>query len=166
MKKIIRFLAHSLLAFPWLCGAFGTVVEAESKRSSTQFSSDDYENLVEDAVRKLVRKDSEGFKKLLSPTMLGRSEKQLGSKAIEKIINERFIPFFSDFNHLEPNGTITKTKDVEGHEGSALYRYFLNEQKTERPFVFYILEEDGKLVVGNLLINKTMRDTSLAEQGR
>jgi hypothetical protein len=76
------------------------------------------------------------------------------------MIRQQFISFFSDFHHLSANVVTTKTTDADKHQGLAVFRSFLNDAGEERPFVVYVLEEDGKLVVGNILINKTLREVS------
>jgi hypothetical protein len=141
-----------------------SVVAENSRKSVGQFSSDDYQELVEKAVRLLAQGQSEEFRALLSPSMLRRSEKQLGETVIETIIKERYVPFFKTFHHFNPTVASMKTSDADGHRGVAVFRTFVDQVDQERPFVVYVLEEEGELVVGNLLINKTMRDVSLADQ--
>ena len=130
---------------------------AQSKHT---FSSDDYEGFVDDVVRLLAQGKEAEFRELLSPSLMKRSLKELGKEKVDLMIRQQFIGFFSDFHHLSANVVTTKTTDADEHRGLAVFRSFLNESGEERPFVVYVLEEDGKLVVGNILINKTLREVS------
>ena len=143
---------------------YSSAVAGDAPKADGRFSSDDYQELVEKGVRLLVQCNSNKFRELLSPSMLRRSEKQLGETAIETVIKERYIPFFAGFHHFNPTVTSMKTSDVDGHRGVAVFRTFVDNVDREQPFVVYVLEEEGELVIGNLLINKTMRDVSLAGQ--
>jgi hypothetical protein len=119
---------------------------------------DKYSVLVEEAVDALVKEDAERFRKLLSPSLVKRTEAAMGRGAIDTIIKERFVPFFSDFAALTDAVETLPTRDADGHEGLALFRSFRTEDEEQRPFAIYLLNEDGKLVVGNLLLNKLLYD--------
>ena len=42
--------------------------------------------------------------------------------------------------------------------GFAFFRSFTTKGGQERPFALYILEEDGRLVVGNLVVGRRFQD--------
>ena len=110
------------------------------------------------AVDALVNGRNEDFHALLSSSTIERETR--GSGAIDKIIRERFIPYFSDFGRLTSNAASIPTEDPEGHKGIALFRSFETKDHSEKSFVMYIVEEDGDVVVSNLLLNKRLRDVS------
>lgn len=131
-----------------------------------KFSSDNYQEFVETAVRILAKGDERGLRKLLSPSMMSRSESELGKAKVDLMIRQQFLGFFEDFHHLSANVHSTKTYDAEKRPGLAIFRSFLNEEGEEKPFVMYVIEENDELVVGNILINKTLRDVSNLAQSR
>jgi hypothetical protein len=108
------------------------------------------------AIAALVDGRGDDFLALLSSSTIERETR--GSGAIDKIIRERFIPYFSDFKQLTANASSVTTTDPEGHKGIALCRSFEAKDQSERPFIMYIVEEDGDVVVSNLLLNKRLRD--------
>jgi hypothetical protein len=120
--------------------------------------SDEYSVLVRQAVDALVKDDAASFRKLLSPSLIKRTESAMGTGAIQTIIEQRFIPFFSDFYELNESVETIPTSDREGHKGLALFRSFRTEDGEDRPFAIYVLHEDGALVIGNLLLNKLLYD--------
>jgi hypothetical protein len=125
---------------------------------------DRYSVLVEDAVGALVKGDADRFRELLSPSLVKRTEATMGKGAIDTIIKERFVPFFADFAALNDAVETLPTRDADGHEGLALFRSFRTEDGEQRPFAIYLLNEDGELVVGNLLLNKLLYDVVRGER--
>jgi len=148
-------IAHSQIN---LCLAADTA--QKSPPSSEEITSEAYGELVDEAIRLLVRGKSDEFIALLSPSLVARTKSQLGPNSIDTIVKTKFIPFFEDLGYLEPTITTTTTSDADGHKGIAFYRAFVTKDGDQKPFILYILEENGKLVVGNLLLNKTLRDVS------
>lgn len=125
---------------------------------------DKYSVLVEDAVAALVKGDAGRFRELLSPSLVKRTEATMGKGAIDTIIKERFVPFFSDFAAFTDAVETLPTQDADGHKGLALFRSFRTQDGEQRPFAIYLLNEDGELVVGNLLLNKLLYDVVSAER--
>ena len=130
----------------------------KEKQSSETLQSDQYSLLVRQAVDLLVRADAAEFRKLLSPSLVARTESQLGAGGIDKIINEKFIPFFGGFVSLNSSAETLPTTDPLGHKGLALFYSFQTKDGVQRPFAIYVLDEDGRMVVGNLLLNTVMYD--------
>jgi hypothetical protein len=116
------------------------------------------DDVFNEALNALVEGRSDDFHALLSSSTIERETR--GSGAVDKIIRERFIPYFSDFSRLTANAASMPTEDPEGHKGLALFRSFETEDHKEKPFVMYIVEEEGKLVVSNLLLNKRLVDVA------
>jgi hypothetical protein len=102
----------------------------------------------------LVQGDGEAFRSMLSPTGLAAASKE----QVDAFVNDQVLPFFKGYQAAVPNTTITRTKHPSGYLGFAFYRAFTTTDGQTRPFVLYIVNEDGKLVIGNLLVGKTYQD--------
>lgn len=139
---------------------------AQRGRDDLEPRTDAYTLIVERAVDTLARGDAEGFKKLLSRNLIAETERELGRGKVDFIINERFIPFFSDLESLDSAAPTTSTRDAHGSKGIAVFRTFVNKEGLQKPFVIYVLDEDGKLVIGNLLLNKSMSDVLVPRSGQ
>ena len=126
-------------------------VEADLARAAR---SEVYNGLVSAAVSALVAGDADAFKGLLSPNFVS----VLDDATIDGVVQSQLIPFFSDF--AEPGRTtyVTVTQDQFGSKGFAFYTSILTAGGEERPFVIYMVEENGRLVVANLLVNTTFED--------
>jgi hypothetical protein len=127
---------------------------------------DAYSLLVEKLIAALRDGDEDVIRSMLSSTMLTRTERELGTDAIHRIISERFIPYFSDFASLDSTVNSVRTKDAEGHEGLAFFRSFTNTAGEEKPFVVYVINEGSKVVIGNLVLNKTMNSMGLNREAK
>lgn len=99
---------------------------------------------------------AEDFRSMLSSATIERETR--GADAIDKVIRTRFIPFFAGMYKLTTTSASIPTQDPEGHKGIALGRSFITHDGEERSFIMYIVEEDGDLVVSNLLLDKTIAD--------
>lgn len=144
----------SVLGAPYSHGfAEPTPQEMEEDAKAKSFA---YAKVVDDAVDALVKGDAERFKKMLSPGTLKREQR--GPGAIDLIIEERFISFFKSYARLSPNAETISTRDIDGHRGLAIARSFFSADGAEHHFVIYVLDEEGALTVGNLLLDATMAD--------
>lgn len=117
----------------------------------------EYGAFADKAVDALVKGDAMAFKAMLSPGTI-RME-QRGAGAIDLIINERFIPFFQGYvkPHLVDQPFPTYRR-IDGMKGVGFARSFYLSDGSERFYVIFILKEAGKLVVGNLLLDKKLTD--------
>jgi hypothetical protein len=104
------------------------------------------------AVEALVKGDGKAFPGTI------RME-QRGKGAIDMIIYERFIPFFDGFvkPHLVDQPFPTYRR-IDGVKGVGFARSFYVSDGSERFYVIFILKEDDKLTVGNLLLDKKLAD--------
>jgi len=123
-----------------------------------KFGSDDYDKKVKEIVNTLTQNEPAQFKAFLSPDLIERTEKEYGDGAIDKIIHERYVPFFSDLARLDTNSNSMPTTDGSGHKGVAIFKTFITDEGEQKPFGLYIIEKDGQLKVGNLLLNKTLQE--------
>lgn len=117
----------------------------------------EYGAFADKAVDALIKDDAMAFKAMLSPGTL-RME-QRGAGAIDLIINERFIPFFQGYvkPHLVDQPFPTYRR-IDGVKGVGFARSFYVSDGSERFFIIFILKEDDRLVVGNLLLDKKLAD--------
>ena len=113
-----------------------------------------YEGLLEEALGALAAGDAAGFRGLLSPNLLGSN----GAERIDAVIQAQLLPFFAGYQGLGNQTTVLHTSDQFGNEGLSFYKTAIGADGAERPFVIYIVEEDGRPVVANLLVNTSYAD--------
>jgi len=116
--------------------------------------SDEYSRVFERALNCLIKKDSGCFRSLLSPFTV--SQETRGPGAIDMIIEDRFVPYFSDFSKLTDRVGTVPSYDGVGSSGLAICRSFVTTDGREKFFVLYVNLEQGKYVVGNLLLDTTL----------
>lgn len=126
-------------------------VEADIARAA---QAEACRGLVSAAVSALATGDAEAFKGLLSPNFVA----VLDEATIDGVVHSQLLPFFSDFAQSGRTTYVTGTQDQFGSEGLAFYTSIINAAGDERPFVIYMVEENGRLVVANLLVNATFED--------
>ena len=158
----------SLVVTPALVIAVGVLSACDSSKSSSQQPAADtagkpdrYSHIIDEATTALIRGDGKAFRALLSPGTIKREQR--GDRAIDDVIFERYIPFFSGFRYFSQTVQTISTRDIDGHEGLAIARSFFTADGKEHFFVIYVLEEGDNLTIGNLLIDTTMADV---EKGR
>lgn len=117
---------------------------------------DPYSAVVDKAVGCLKAGDAACFRALLSEAAV--SGETRGAGTIDTIIQSKFIPFFSDCTALTDTVTTIPTWDSARNSGLAFFRTCETSSGVEKPFVIYIISQRGSLVVGNLLLNKTLED--------
>ena len=142
--------------------SFPTVAQADfgadsGKAEVPAAMAAEYGAFADKAVETLVKGDGKAFRAMLSPGTI-RME-QRGKGAIDMIINERFIPFFEGFakQHLEDQPFPTYRR-IDNVKGVGFARSFYVADGGERFYVIFILNEDGRLTVGNLLLDKKLAD--------
>jgi hypothetical protein len=78
---------------------------------------------------------------------------QAGEGAVDSVVRTQVIPFFADFQKLGAK-TITLTTDQFGSKGFTYYAYALPASGAPKPFVLYLVRENGSIVVANVLVNR------------
>src|SRR5262245_17205697 len=78
--------------------------------------------------------------RMLSPTIAARS----GPEGVEQFLTVEVLPFFAPYKELARSVSITRTADVRGF---AFYMYMVSKTDELRPFVIYVIEEEGAKVV-------------------
>ena len=126
-------------------------VEQDIQRAA---DSQAYMEMIGPAVGALQSGDGAGFKGMMSKKFLAA----IGEQTVDAVLQHNLIPFFSDF--AEPGSTmfVTDTEDQFGDSGYAFYTSMKTTGGQEKPFVVYVVSEDGQPVVGNLIIDKTFED--------
>jgi hypothetical protein len=82
-----------------------------------------------------------------------------GKEALERFLRGQVIPFFADYASTETDTTITPTQLPNGGpSGFALYKRMRTKAGASKPLILYVLRDDGRMVVGNVLLGKTYRD--------
>jgi hypothetical protein len=84
---------------------------------------------------------------MLSPTIVAQS----GADAVERFLAGEVLPFFAPYKELAHSVSVTRTADVRGF---AFYMYMVSTMDELRPFVIYVIEEDGAKVVANVLVDR------------
>ena len=87
---------------------------------------------------------------MLSPAITART----GKEPVQKFLSGEVVPFFTDYKEIGRSVTTTNTTDASGSTGFAYYMYSVPMTGQPRPFVIYVLEENGQKVVGNILVNR------------
>lgn len=97
---------------------------------------------------------SGAFRASLSPTMIAAATPEELDAFVDKVV----MPFFADYAAPGAEQWIAPATHPAGFTGFAFYRSFTTTNGRAKPYVLYLLEEDGRMVVGNLLVGKTYQD--------
>lgn len=124
--------------------------------------SDEYSRVFDRAVTCLIQKDSGCFRGLLSQFTI--SQETRGPGAVDLIIQDRYIPYFSDFERLTDRVATVPSFDGAGNTGFAICRSFLTADKKEKFFVLYVIKEKETYRVGNLLLDTKMEQIVSAKR--
>jgi hypothetical protein len=77
----------------------------------------------------------------------------LGLSTVEWVFNEQMLPFFAGASGLGNGCTVTYTHDAFGSRGYAFY-LTLKGPGGLKPFVMYMVREDGRIVLANVVLDK------------
>jgi hypothetical protein len=132
--------------------------QASAEASATDYltmqaEAQPYEALADWAVERLRAGDAKAVMDRFSPNFM----QHLGRPAVERAFREQMLPFFKGGAGTGDPVTITKTHDGFGSQGFAFY-FDLNGAGKGKPFVLYVVNEKGNLVVANIVLNKTYAD--------
>jgi hypothetical protein len=91
---------------------------------------------------------------MLSPALVQR----MGEQRIERVLRSQILPFFQRGSGLGRSTTATRTTDADGHEGMAFYMWLTTRESGQptRPFTIYVVREQGRLVVANVVPDRLM----------
>ena len=158
-----RLIYLALVVLVGACGdvAYGDEVAKveptkESLREEDRVGarSDEYSRVFDRAITCLIQRDAGCFRGLLSQFTI--SQETRGPGAIDLIIQDRYIPYFSDFERLTDRVGTVPSYDAAGNTGFAICRGFTTTDKKEKFFVLYVVQEKDKYRVGNLLLDTKM----------
>jgi hypothetical protein len=119
-----------------------------------QAKAESYHGLLDSAAQSLAQGDGQTFVSLLSPNFVA----QIGAENIERVVQEQILPFFEGAAGFGNDTVVSNTTDAWGSTGLAFYKSIVNGQGEEKPVVFYVVEEEGKPVIANVLVNTTFED--------
>jgi hypothetical protein len=83
---------------------------------------------------------------MLSPTIAAR----VGREAVARFLSGEVLPFFAPFKEAAGSVTVTRTSDAVGF---VFYMHMVSRADEYRPFVIYVIEEEGAKVVANVLVD-------------
>lgn len=112
-------------------------------------NSPPYRTVAERFVAAAAARDSIGVEKMLSPAIVARA----GKEGVQKVIGGQILPFFAEHKEIGRSVTTTNTTDGSGNTGFAYYMYSVPKSGQQKPFVIYVVEENGRKVVANILVN-------------
>lgn len=84
--------------------------------------------------------------RMISPAIAAKT----GPEGVQRFLTEEVLPFFAQFKEVGRSVTIARTADMPGF---AFYMYMVTKADELRPFVIYVVEEDGAKVVANVLVD-------------
>jgi len=84
---------------------------------------------------------------MLSPAVAAKA----GQDGVDRFLAGEVLPFFAQFKEVARSVTVTRTAEVNGF---AFYMYMVSKGGELRPFVIYVIEEDGAKVVANVLVDR------------
>jgi hypothetical protein len=85
--------------------------------------------------------------RMLSPAIAVKADQE----GVERFLAGEVLPFFAQFKEVAGSVTVTRTAEVTGF---AFYMYMVSKAGELRPFVIYVIEEDGAKVVANVLVDR------------
>jgi hypothetical protein len=83
-----------------------------------------------------------------------------GPDGVERFLTGEVLPFFAEFKEMARSVTVTRTAEVTGF---AFYMYMVTKADALRPFVIYVIEEDGARRVANVLVDRFVEDRHCAK---
>lgn len=146
-----------------LCGMLAVALPVPARAQDAPVAEDDvamrteakpYALFADQVVERLVAGDGNGFRALLSPTGVAAAP----PGRIDTFVDGEALPFFADYGAPGPNVNLRRIKDPKGLTGFAFYTSFTSTGGQTKPFVLFVVEEGGRLVVGSLLVGKTFED--------
>ncbi len=98
--------------------------------------------------------DVAALEKTISANMTAR----VGADAIRRNLTDKVVPFFAAAGSIGRSVTITQTTDAFGSRGFAYYMYIVGKSGAQRAFVLYVVDENGRMVVANILTDHLVED--------
>jgi hypothetical protein len=100
-----------------------------------------------------VAGDAATLEKMLSPAIVARA----GRETLEKVLGGQVIPFFAGQKETGRSVTVANTADASGNHGFAYYMYSVTRSGEQKPFVIYVVDENGRKTVANIVVNEFVK---------
>ena len=142
----LLLLAAALLQVPALAAAQG----APSVAADLQMAQDaaPFRRTADAFVASALAGDAARTQSMLSPALVARS----GEQAIRRALDTQILPFFARGKAPGKSVTVTRTTDAAGQQGFAFYMWLQGtDTSTQRPFTVYVVEEEGRFTVANVV---------------
>ena len=97
-----------------------------------------------------VAGDAATLEQMLSPAIVARA----GKETLAKVLGGQVIPFFAGQKETGRSVTVANTADASGNLGFAYYMYSVTRTGEQKPFVIYVVDENGRKTVGNIVVNE------------
>jgi len=144
-------------ALSFVVAALAAVAPAQAQNSAEAVAADMrmaqdsavYRQAADRFIARAMAGDARATRAMLSPTLVERS----GEAAIDRALAQQILPFFRQARATGRSVTITNTTDAAGQSGFAFYMWMEPADATlpKRPFTVYMVEEQGKIVVANVV---------------
>lgn len=109
-----------------------------------------YRAVAERFVAAAAARDADALEKMLSPALAARA----GKAGLQKVLAGQLFPFFADHMEIGRRVTTAETTDSDGKPGFDYYMYSVTKSGQPKPFVIYMVEENGAKVIVNILVNR------------
>lgn len=110
--------------------------------------SQPFRKAADDFIARSMAGDVDGTQSLLSRQLVERT----GSPAVKQALQSQILPFFQRGREPGKSVTVARTTDASGQQGYAFYMWMqYAEAPTARPFTVYVVQEQGRLVVANVV---------------
>jgi hypothetical protein len=110
--------------------------------------SQPFRQAADEFIARSMAGDVAGTQSLLSRSLVERT----GGEAVTRALQSQIVPFFQRGREPGRSVTIARTTDASGQQGFAFYMWMeYAEAPTARPFTVYVVREQGRLVVANIV---------------
>lgn len=107
-----------------------------------------FRDAADEFVARSMAGDVAAVQALLSRPLVERT----GGEAVTRALQSQIVPFFQRGREPGKSVTIARTTDASGQPGFAFYMWMeYAEAPTARPFTVYVVREQGRLVVANIV---------------
>ncbi len=158
-KKRSYFL--KLITFYLLFFSSITTVMAESPEKYIQMIelSTPFRKVAEEFIYLAQKSDKSALKELITVGV----KKQSGDTVLEEFLSTKIIPFFKESKSIDKSFTTTYTTDSFGNKGFAFYMYLPPKAPnvSRSPFVIYVVKENGRFAIANVLVNSFVKNRHL-----
>jgi hypothetical protein len=137
-------LAHATAAQPVAAPA------SSQKYGSSPFDAiarqADFDRTAKEFVDVARKGDLEGAQRLITASVAART----GSAEVALNLSRQVFPFFATFKSYASSSAVTQISNADGF---AYYMYMIDDADRLRPFVIWIVEENGRKSVANILVD-------------